>query len=281
MTITIVGTGLIGGSLALDLRANGFAERLIGVEHTSDHAVEAIQKGLVDECMELAIACAQSDVVVLAVPVNPMLHMLPNVLDLIPANGVVIDMGSTKHALCKAVDNHPRRGRYVAAHPMAGTEYSGPSAAIPHLFHAKAAILCETERSDPDALKLAERLFKSLFMRMVYMNPAEHDVHAAYVSHISHITSYVLALTVLEKEKSEGNIFNMASGGFASTVRLAKSPPKMWRDIYEQNTENILDVLNAYIENMTQFRNLIQEGQFDHTFSLMEEANQIRRILPN
>ncbi|MCB0851688.1 MAG: prephenate dehydrogenase [Bacteroidetes bacterium] len=279
MKITIIGLGLIGGSLALDLRANGFASHIDGVDLDPIHQMEALKAGMVDEIKTLEEGCLDPDLVILAVPVSAIVILLPKVLDLIPEGTVVIDMGSTKGEIIKAIDDHPRRGRAVAGHPMAGTEYSGPSAAVNNLFYGKVAIICERTQTDEDAVNMAERLFKSLFMRVIYMDAADHDIHAAYVSHISHISSFVLALTVLEKEKSEANIFNLASGGFSSTVRLAKSSPKMWRDVYEQNAGNIVDVLDIYLEKMQTFRNYIAEGKFDQTYDLMNEANAIGSIL--
>lgn len=279
MTITIIGLGLIGGSLALDLRANGFASELIGVDAQPEHVHIALEEGLVDEVAELAEACARADVVVLAVPVNAILKLIPEVLLYVRPDATVIDMGSTKGEIARQIASLPRREQIVIAHPMAGTEFSGPRAALSNLFHGKAAIICNKEDSRAACVALAERLFKSLFMRLVYMRADEHDIHAAYVSHISHISSFVLALTVLEKEKSEANIFNLASGGFASTVRLAKSSPRMWADVYQQNTPNLLDVLDSYIAKLVGFRDLIEQGQYDETFRLMAEANDIGRIL--
>ena len=279
MVVTIVGLGLIGGSLALDLRANGFASTLIGVDNSKQHCKLALERNLVDKVLPLEQACWESDILLLAIPVGAIVEVLPQILDKISKQSVVIDMGSTKEEIARLLQSLPRKGRCVLAHPMAGTEFSGPKAAIQNLFHGKAAIICDKEESDSDALQLAERLFKSLFMHLVYMDSKAHDIHAAYVSHISHISSFVLSLTVLEKEKSESTIFNLASGGFASTVRLAKSSPKMWRDVYEQNATNILDVLDKYIEKINQFRDLIAAGDFDGTQALMKEANEIRRIL--
>jgi prephenate dehydrogenase len=279
MTIAIIGLGLIGGSLALDLRANGFAEHILGVDNNPGHQQKALSLGLVDEVVSLQEACQEAELLVLAIPVNALLKLLPEVLDLISDEQVVTDMGSTKSLILDQVGSHPRRGRYVAAHPMAGTEFSGPEAAVSHLFHQKAAIICNAEESDEDAVRLCERLFKSLFMRIIYMEGKDHDRHAAYVSHVSHISSFVLALTVLEKEQGERNIFNLASGGFASTVRLAKSSPRMWNDIYEQNADNLLDVLDSYLEKFQLFRDLIAEKDFSKTYHLMEEANEIGRIL--
>lgn len=279
MTIAIVGLGLIGGSLALDLRANGFATHLIGVDAHPEHCRLALLDGLVDEVASLEEACTVADLVVLAVPVNAVLRLFPQVLDYLGPEAVAVDMGSTKARIAESIAGHPRRERAVIAHPMAGTEFSGPRAAVNNLFQGKAAIICDAEASSPDAVRLVERLFKSLFMRLIYMDAEAHDLHAAYVSHVSHISSFVLALTVLEKEKSEANIFNLASGGFASTVRLAKSSPQMWRDVYEQNSQNLVDVLDSYLDKMQAFRDLIAQGAFDQTYDLMATANDIGRIL--
>lgn len=279
MTISIIGLGLIGGSLALDLRANGFASHLIGVDSNPEHARIALDSGMVDEICPLEEACIVSDIAVLAIPVGAVLTLMPRALSLISSEGVLVDMGSTKAEIAAAIARHPQRGRAVIAHPMAGTEYSGPQAAVSNLFHGKAAIICDADDSDRDAVQKVERLFKSLFMRIIHMPAQAHDTHVAYVSHVSHITSFVLALTVLEKEKSEAHIFNLASGGFASTVRLAKSNPRMWADVYAQNRQNIVDVLDSYVERMIEFRELIRAGHFDETYRLMEAANDIGRIL--
>jgi prephenate dehydrogenase len=279
MHIAIIGLGLIGGSLALDLRANGFASLLTGVDQNPEHLRVAQNSGIVDRVAGLAESCADADLVILAVPVQALPELLPKTLDLIRPDAVVTDMGSTKELIMKSVESHPKRGRYVPAHPMAGTEYSGPQAAIPNLFNRKAAIICDPDQSDSDALETVIRLFKSLFMRILYMGAAEHDMHAAYVSHISHISSFVLAMTVLEKEKSERNIFELASGGFASTVRLAKSSPEIWSGIYEQNSKHISEVLESYIRKMEVFKEAIDKGDTQATFRMMEAANEIRQIL--
>ncbi len=279
MTVGIIGLGLIGGSLGLDIRMNGFADRILGADANDSHAEAALNFGLVDEVLDVKELCKKAEVIVLAIPVNAMTGIIQQVLDCISPQAVVVDMGSTKKAIAASIEKHPKRSRVVLAHPMAGTEFSGPEAAVHNLFQGKAAILCDIEHSHPDAREKAERLFKSLFMRLLYMNSSDHDLHAAYVSHVSHISSFVLALTVLEKEKSEQNIFDLASGGFASTVRLAKSSPRMWADVYAQNSEHLVDVLDSYLEKMTQFRDAISSGDFDKTYQLMEEANDIGRIL--
>ena len=279
MTICIIGLGLIGGSLALDLRANGFANHIIGVDANPMHGRIALQERIVDEILPLEEGVKRADLVILAIPVNAIIEQLPAVLAVLEDHVFVIDMGSTKLKIANSIEHHPRRNQVVLAHPMAGTEYSGPKAAVEGLFLKKVAIICEREKSKEEAIEMAEKLFKSLFMHLIYMDAKAHDVHTAYVSHISHISSFVLALTVLEKEKSEANIFNLASGGFASTVRLAKSSPRMWADVYEQNAGNILDVLDEYIETMQHFSNLIRENKYEETFQLMSQANKIGLIL--
>ncbi|MBK8705405.1 MAG: prephenate dehydrogenase [Saprospiraceae bacterium] len=278
MVITIIGTGHIGGSLAISLKENGFASYIIGVDASRDNLDKAIRRRLIDEAMPLEQGVAAAELIVLAVPVDVMVKLLPQVLDQVEKQ-VLIDVGSTKSALLQAVAQHPRRGRFVATHPMAGTEFSGPEAAIPGLFDHKCTVLCEIERSDPDALSLVQRLYASIPMRIVYLDAQAHDIHTAYVSHISHISSFALALTVLEKERDEERIFELASGGFSSTVRLAKSSPDMWVPIFRQNRDNLLDVLDEHINQLSRFRSLLIKRDFDTIHKLIEEANQIKRIL--
>jgi prephenate dehydrogenase len=274
----IVGVGLIGGSLALKCRKNGLANRIVGVDNNQEHSREAIELGLVDEMMGLDEAILMADVIVLAVPVGVLSALLPYVLDRV-TNQVVIDMGSTKSQLAAIVKDHPQRGRFVASHPMWGTEYSGPGAAVENAFEDKAVIVCDTIESDPDALAMATEIFNSLKMRIIEMGSNDHDLHAAYVSHISHITSFALANTVLEKEKEDDAIFEMASAGFESTVRLAKSSPEMWTPILMQNRENILDVLNEHITQLRKFKSCLEKENWEYLNELMSKANQIRRII--
>ena len=281
MTVTIIGLGLIGGSLALSLRQHGLAQHLIGVENSAAHARRALELGLVDTIeTDLAAAVRRADLVVVAVPVDAMVAVLPPVLDLITPQQVVIDVGSTKQALLAAVAGHPRRGRFVAAHPMAGTEHSGPEAAVSGLFEGKTVVLCDTEHSDADAVQLVEKLFQALPMRLLHLNGADHDVHTAYVSHISHITSFALALTVLEKEKEEQRIFDLASGGFESTVRLAKSAPATWVPIFRQNRLNVLDVLDEHLHQLQVLRELLASEDYEGLTEQIRQANHIRKILP-
>ena len=279
MVVTIIGLGLIGGSLGLSLKQNGFASKIIGVDNNPSHAKEAIELEIVDEIMTLEEAIDVSRLVLLAIPVNTAKKLLPSILDLAKPETVVVDMGSTKVGICEAAKNHNNRQCFVASHPIAGTENSGPSAAFSTLFMQKVSIICEKDLSGKYALGLAERLYKSMYMKLIYMNPDEHDRHIAYVSHLSHITSFALGLTVLEVEKDEKTIFNMAGSGFASTARLAKSSPQMWAPIFEQNSKNLSTVLEAYIDNLKLFKMHIDNGDSDEIHKLMADANRIRKIL--
>jgi prephenate dehydrogenase len=279
MTITIVGVGLIGGSMAITLREKGFASRLIGVGRSARSLEKALELGLVDETMELEDAIRVSDLIVLAVPVDTLMKMLPGVLDQVNNSQVVIDVGSTKEKFLALIHDHPRRSRFVATHPMAGTEYSGPEAAVPGLFEGKCTVFCDLKDSAPDAVALVRKMYETLGMRIVCMDAAAHDLHTAYVSHISHITSFALALTVLEKEKEEKAIFELASGGFESTVRLAKSSPDMWVPVFRQNREHVLDVLGEMIHQLNRMKDMLTREDFDGVRRLIEQSNEIKRII--
>jgi prephenate dehydrogenase len=280
MTVTVVGVGLIGGSLMLDLRKRKFADKIIGVDSSPQHLNIALLCGIIDEADTLENAVDRSDLIILCTPVNTNCSMLPFILDRIAGTKkVVTDMGSTKASIAEIAEKHPCRGRFVPAHPMAGTEYSGPLAAIGKLFDYKTAIICDPELSDPDSMELVVRMLMLLNMHIVYMNSAMHDVHVAYISHISHITSFSLALSVLEKEQEEENILTLAGGGFESTVRLAKSNGETWAPIFAENAEYIIEAIDTYIEKMNIFRKLISDKDTSGLKSLMEEANKIRKIL--
>jgi prephenate dehydrogenase len=279
MKVTVVGIGLIGGSIALALKESGFAETVIGVDNKSEHIVKALELKLVDKVLLLADAIKQSDIVILATPVDSLLTLLPHVLDQVDQQ-IVIEVGSTKKLVVASVKNHPKRKNYVATHPMAGTEHSGPEAAVRELFAGKCSVFCDVEDSDPQAVETIKRLYEEgLKMRIVYLDSVSHDVHTAYISHISHICSFALALTVLDKEKEEARIFELASGGFSSTVRLAKSEPDTWIPIFRQNRENIIDVLDEYITTLLKFKGLMLSDSYDTFHKQLEHANDIRRIL--
>ena len=278
MTITIIGTGLIGCSMANRLRETGFAQKIIGVDQSIKNIATALQLGWIDENMPLDKAIPQSELIIMAIPVNATLQLLPGLLDLLDQQ-VLMDVGSTKDMICGSVLNHTRRGRYVATHPMWGTEKEGPESVVKDAFKGRVAVICEKERSDEDALQCVEKLYATMGMQVVYMESAVHDVHAAYVSHISHIASYALSLTVLEKEKEEDTIFELASGGFESTVRLAKSNPAMWVPIFMQNKDNVLDVLNEHITQLRKIKSCLEKDNFTYLQELIENANKIKRIL--
>lgn len=279
MTITIIGPGLIGGSLALGLRENGFASKFIGVDNNPEHAQKALKLGLVDEVLPLADAVRESKIIIVATPVDSLTRLIPQVLDLIDDHKVVLDVGSTKLPVLLAVEQHPNRRRFVATHPMAGTEYSGPEAAVRDLFVGKCCVFSDIEKSDTNAVALCKTLYESLGMHLNFLEGAAHDLHVAYVSHISHIASFALALTVLEKEKNEDRIFELASGGFNSTVRLAKSSPDTWVPIFRQNRDNVLDVLDEFINTISRFRTLLIKNDFESFENLIQQANDIRRII--
>jgi prephenate dehydrogenase len=283
MTIGIIGLGLIGGSMAIDLKRRGFASRVLGVEADTVNAADARKMGLCDEIVSYEDCIERSDIVVVAVPVGTAVSMVCDILDRFQASGnrdkIVIDVCSTKEQINRATHYHPCREQYVSTHPMAGTEYSGPWAAMPNLFDGRACIFANQEESSPKAVKVIEGLYDVLNMRPIYMSASSHDVHTAYVSHISHITSFALALTVLDKEKDEKHIFDLASGGFSSTVRLAKSSADMWVPILSQNHDNVLQVIDTYIDNMKAFRDAIADYDQDKIRTLIEKANKIKKII--
>jgi prephenate dehydrogenase len=279
MVVSIIGIGLLGGSFALAVREKYPKMHFIGVDTSPVNQQLALAKGIVDDVLPLADAVAQSQLVVLAVPVNVILNLLPTVLDQLPADATLIDLGSTKEAICEIADTHPKRAQFVAAHPMAGTENSGPGAAFRELLPGKNLIICDRDKSKSDSLLLTESLFRDIGMKLFYMTPQEHDLHLAYVSHLSHISSFALGLTVLEKEKDEQAIFDMASTGFSSTVRLAKSSPQMWAPIFDQNRANVSDALSAYIEFLQQFKQVIDDQDVTTSLDFMQRANVIRRVL--
>ncbi len=278
MNIAIVGIGLIGGSIGIRLKETKLFEKIIGVEKSEVNQKKALQLGLVDEIQTLEEALKFCKVIVLTIPVDAIMVLLPKLLD-IATDQVIIDMGSTKSNILNLIKDHPNRGRYVAAHPMAGTEYSGPEAAIPNLFKDKMMVYVEAFRSDEDAFELADSVTEQLEMKTSFMTAEEHDMHTAYVSHISHLTSFALALTVLEKEKSQGRIFELAGSGFQSTVRLAKSSPDMWTPIFKQNRNNVLEVLEEHIKQLQHIYEKIEKEDYDAVHKWIKKSNKIKRII--
>jgi prephenate dehydrogenase len=278
MKVFIIGTGLIGGSFALDIQQEYSEAIIYGIDTNSRHLKEALEQGVIHKeatMNDLPLA----DIVFLTIPVDIALAVLPKVLDLISDDALVIDVGSTKQRICDVVKEHPKRRNFLAAHPIAGTEFSGPKAALQGLYKDKTNIICEVEKT---AFKLQEKaleIFSKIGMRIRYMDAVSHDKHIAYVSHLSHISSFMLGKTVIDKEKNERDIFDMAGSGFESTVRLAKSSPAMWTPIFEQNKDNIIETLEEYIGNLQQFKTLMEEHKFDKVFEEMQQTNHIASIL--
>ncbi len=278
MKVYIIGLGLIGGSMALDIKAAFDGVEIFGVDADQDHLEEAHRLRIVDQKATLH-EISNADVVIVSIPVDAIVAMLPEILDLVHDDCAVFEVGSTKAKVCQVVSGHPKRRNFLAAHPIAGTEFSGPSAAVRHLFKGKTNIICEVEKTAFKLQERALRIFKELGMRIRYMDPISHDKHIAYVSHLSHISSFMLGKTVIEKEKNERDIFDMAGSGFESTVRLAKSSPAMWAPIFEQNKENVVETLEEYIANLEQFKQLMLQDDFEAIHQEMEDTNHIKEIL--
>jgi len=278
MKIGIIGLGLIGGSFALAAKKYINGVSLYGQDYNPENLTEALQLGILDYSLEVH-DYAMMDIIVLAIPVDASLGIGISILDQINDNALLMDVGSTKAAICKKFELHPKRNQFLATHPIAGTEFSGPSAAFAELFVDQTQILCETNKTRPDLLEWAVHWFRNMNMKLHEMDAEAHDKHIAYVSHISHISSFMLGKTVMEKEKDERAIFDMAGSGFASTVRLAKSSPDMWTPIFKQNKENILEVLREYITNLEDFERLLMSDDYDQLFKQMKSTNAIKTIL--
>lgn len=261
------------------LKEKGFAKKIIGVGRSEASLKRANELGIIDEALPLEEAVKQSDFIYVSIPVDATIPVVKQVMDMVNDQQIVVDAGSTKFVLCDALKDHPMRKRFVATHPMWGTEYSGPEAAVRGAFAGRACVICEKDKSDAAAVEKVEEIYKAIGMNIVYMDAYNHDIHAAYVSHISHITSFALANTVLEKEREEDAIFELAGGGFESTVRLAKSNPAMWAPIFMQNRENVLDVLNEHISQLRKFKVSLEKENMKYLIELMENANKIKRIL--
>jgi prephenate dehydrogenase len=275
--IGVIGLGLIGGSFALNLKSLYPDFNIIGIDKNNNHLEEALKLGLVDKKGSL-IDIHDSDLVVLAVPVNAALKLLPYILDNLGEKSLVIDMGSTKEAICNLVENHPRRSQFLANHPIAGTEFSGPKAAHVELFNGKTNIICDIEKTDEKLYKPVIKILEAIGLKLTYMNSKDHDKHIAYVSHLSHISSFMLGKTVLEIEKTK-NIIDLAGSGFESTVRLAKSSPEMWAPIFKQNKKNVTKALDDYINNLLDFKKKILKNEFDNLKNQMKEINKLTKIL--
>lgn len=276
--VFVIGVGLIGGSFALDVKLALKQVKIFGIDINEEHLKEAQTLGIIDEKADFD-DLPKADLVMLAIPVDKTLQLLPSVLDKISDDAIVIDAGSTKFDICKLVENHPKRRNFLAAHPIAGTEFSGPKAAFAGLYKNKTNIICEVEKTAFKLQEQALQLFQQMGMRIRYMNPEAHDKHIAYVSHLSHISSFMLGKTVIDKEQNERDIFDMAGSGFESTVRLAKSSPAMWAPIFKQNKNNVLETLEEYIQNLKEFKTFIENDDFESVYQVMNNTNHIKDIL--
>ena len=278
MKIYVIGIGLIGGSMAMDLKALIDDVEVVGIDANKEHADQALELGIIDRIGSLN-TIAEADRVILSIPVKESLELLPQLLDQLHSKALLWDVGSTKEQLCELISSHSKRDQFLAAHPIAGTEFSGPKAAQSGLFRSKPQILCESSRTRPDLLAWARQTFREMGMYLRLMEAGEHDKHMAYVSHLSHISSFMLGKTVLEKEEDENNIFDLAGSGFESTVRLAKSSPAMWTPIFEQNKDNVVETLDAYIQNLEHFKSLLVKDDYSALFQEMKNTNQLTSIL--
>jgi prephenate dehydrogenase len=278
MKVFVIGIGLIGGSMALDIKTLHPEAKIFGIDNNESHLAEAIALGVVDSGASFD-DLINADFVIVSVPVDVALTVLPRVLDIIGDTTIVFEVGSTKMPICEAVANHPKRRNFIATHPIAGTEFSGPSAAIKGLFQGKTNIICEVEKTTFKLQEKALDLFKAMGMRIRYMDPKSHDKHIAYVSHLSHISAFMLGKTVINKEKDEQDIFDMAGSGFESTVRLAKSSPAMWTPIFKQNRKQVVKTLDEYISNLSKFKELLEKEDYDAIYNEMQSVNKIKEIL--
>lgn len=278
MEIYLIGLGLIGGSLALDIQEEFKEAKIFGIDNNEEHLKQALALGIIHEKATFEDV-KKATIVIVATPVDVALPIVSNVLDIISDTCLVFDVGSTKELICKAVENHPKRKNFLATHPIAGTEFSGPTAAFKGLFKGKTNIVCEVEKTTFKLQEKALAIFSKIGMRIRYMDAKSHDKHIAYMSHLSHISSFMLGKTVIEKERNERDIFDMAGSGFASTVRLAKSSPAMWTPIFQQNKPNVIETLEGYIANLQQFKSLIEQDKFSEIYIEMENTNYIKQIL--
>ena len=278
MNVFVIGVGLIGGSMALDIKSNYLEATIFGIDKNRNHLNKALELGVIDKIANFE-ELTNADFVIISIPVDAQLNMITKVLDVISDDTLLIDVGSTKEDVCLEINKHPKRRNYLATHPIAGTEYSGPTAAHTGLFKGKTNIICEVEKTAFQLQEKALEIFSKLGMRIRYMDAKSHDKHIAYVSHLSHISSFMLGKTVIEKEKNERDIFDMAGSGFASTVRLAKSSPAMWTPIFKQNKTNVIETLEEYISNLQQFKELMIQNDFTEIYKEMESTNHIKQIL--
>ena len=278
MNVGVIGLGLIGGSIALKIKEIDKNTVIYGLDKDLDSMSYSLSKGIIDKKLDIN-SINNLKYIFIAIPVDAIKSEIESILNKISNNTLVVDLGSTKYEICKKVQDHSNRKNFLAAHPIAGTEFSGPSAAINNLFDNKVLILCETEKTDQDLLSDALKIFDLMNMNIINMDSIEHDKHIAYVSHLSHISSFMLGKTVMNKEKDQDTIYDMAGSGFESTVRLAKSSPETWASIFIENKNNIVESLDEYISNINNFKILIENGDKEKLSAEMKKINGIKEIL--
>lgn len=278
MNVASIGLGLIGGSFALSLKKNFPEISLFGMDNNPEHLKKALDLNIIDEALKEE-ELPKMDVVVVSIPVDKASSVVQNVLNQIHPKALVMDMGSTKGKLCHAISSHPKRNQFLAAHPIAGTEFSGPEAAFSSLFENKTMIFCDVEATQNDLVELALSLIAPLEMSIKYMGAKDHDKHLAYVSHLSHISSFMLGKTVLQVEQNDNTIFDLAGSGFASTVRLAKSNPVTWTAIFKENQTEVLLALEEYIQNLKTFQKQLETQNYTEIQQQLVNANELKPIL--
>lgn len=279
MKILIVGVGLIGGSFSLGLNKNERKYQVGGCDLNEEALQTAFRLRIIDQIFDLEKGVAWADMIVLSIPVKAIKSLSLKVLDLIKDHQLVVDFGSTKGSICELIKDHPKRSNFIAAHPIAGTEYSGPEAAFAGLFDGANLILCDAELTSPDKMELFSKMAGEVGFNLIRMAPREHDRHLAYISHLSHVTSFALSNTVLKREHNGEVILELAGSGFASTVRLAKSSPEMWTSIFMENKELLQESLDYYIQDLIELKSFLEKNDEAAIGNYLEEGRKIRKIL--
>lgn len=278
MNIGIIGLGLIGCSISLGLRKYNFGDKYLGIDSNQENALHAVKLGIVDEIIPFQDILLQSSVIILSIPVDGIEKILPIILNKISNDTVILDTGSTKYDICNRVFSHPKRSRFVATHPIAGIENSGPISANSDLFYKKNCIFCDSELSAPDAISMAEKIYSTMKMRRIYLTSKEHDFYISYGSHLPHVISFSLANTVLKKFEKKEDIFNnMMGSGLYSTTRLARSKPETWLPIFISNRKNLIQAIDAYMNHLEKFRDYLRNKEFHKIDQYIKKANDIKK----
>ncbi|WP_394909189.1 prephenate dehydrogenase [uncultured Helicobacter sp.] len=272
----IIGLGLIGGSMGLALRELGGFGCIAGFDNNPLHSQQALSLGLVDECISLEELISDGDVLFLATPVESIIALLPKLTSIKPS-ATIIDLGGTKELIIKHIPDSIRKN-FIAAHPMAGTEFYGPKAALPHLFKDSIVILTNLEESGEAQIQMAREIFLGIGMKIIKMDAHEHDRHIALISHMPHIISYALANAVLSQEDPQ-TILALIGGGFRSMSRLSKSSPKMWNDIFKQNTQNVLDSITSFQDELQKAKNMLESKDWEGLEAFMAQANKLQEFM--